>query len=434
MLVTAPTRGGKGLLATAQLLTWPGSVVVNDIKGDLFDLTAGYRRTLGKVIVIDPRGVGHRYDPLLERRGEDDLRSSATQLLTEPNEGEGAVFTKRAVRMLTQLFTAARIEAHAPLPYAAHLMNSGLVAAAARLDAVSEGAGLPAEKNLATRFLDAQFNEASFSDRFLQSAWSTLTAKLYPVTTETVIRSVAVSDFHPSELICGSEPVTVYLRWPELHLLSLTPLIRLVWSSLIDELTATYDSRKGRNCRPVLLLIDEAARTPVPALPEYSATVAGRGISLWIAIQSLSQLDAIYGNKRAEALRDNLDTQIYYRPASLGTAVHLEERLGQQAVWAASHTTHEDKLVSEGKSERTMPLLSAWEIQRLADEDIVGFHRDLPPFRATRMDWRRFPFLVERTEMPPPQLASLPELPPVCRRPSAQDSPFPECIDLDGRN
>src|SRR5687767_13892668 len=43
MLVAAPTRGGKGLLATAQLLSWRGSVVVNDIKGDLFSQTAGYR-------------------------------------------------------------------------------------------------------------------------------------------------------------------------------------------------------------------------------------------------------------------------------------------------------------------------------------------------------------------------------------------------------
>ena len=32
VLVVAPTRGGKGLLATSQLLTWPHSVVVNDIK------------------------------------------------------------------------------------------------------------------------------------------------------------------------------------------------------------------------------------------------------------------------------------------------------------------------------------------------------------------------------------------------------------------
>ena len=46
ILVVAPTRGGKGLLAVSQLLTWPHSVVVNDIKGDLYTQTAGYRSTL----------------------------------------------------------------------------------------------------------------------------------------------------------------------------------------------------------------------------------------------------------------------------------------------------------------------------------------------------------------------------------------------------
>ena len=81
-----------------------------------------------------------------------------------------------------------------------------------------------------------------------------------------------------------------------------------------------------------------------------------------------------------------------------------------------------------------MPLLSAWEIQRLADEDIVGFHRDLPPFRAARMDWRRFPLLVDRTEMPPPPLAPLPHLSALCRRPRTPGASFPECIDLDERN
>src|SRR5689334_19344948 len=52
MLVVAPTRGGKGLLATSQLLSWQHSVIVNDIKGELFAQTAGYRATLGKVFVI----------------------------------------------------------------------------------------------------------------------------------------------------------------------------------------------------------------------------------------------------------------------------------------------------------------------------------------------------------------------------------------------
>jgi type IV secretion system protein VirD4 len=435
MLVAAPTRGGKGLLATSQLLTWPGSVVVNDIKGELFEQTAGYRASLGKVFVIDPRGVGHRYDPLHARSTEDDLRSSASQLLHEPNEGEGAVFTKRATRMLTQLFRAARLEGVTPLPYVAHLVNSGVIEAAARLNAVSEGAGLAPEKNLATRFLDARFAEANFSDRFLQSAWSTLTSKIDPVITETVIRSVSASDFTASELMCGQRPVTVYLRWPELHLLALTPLIRLVWSSLIDELTATYDREPDRaKCRPLLMLLDEAARTPIPALPEYSATVAGRGITLWIAIQSLSQLDAIYGVKRAETLRDNIDSQIFYRPANLGTANHLEERLGQRPEWAQSQTTHEGKHTSEGQSERSIPLLSAWEIQRLADEDILGFHRDLPPFQAKRIDWRDFRHLRERTKMPPPLLKRLVELSPVLPIDAAGPAAFPECIDLDERN
>jgi type IV secretory pathway TraG/TraD family ATPase VirD4 len=35
--------------------------VVNDIKGELFAQTAGYRATLGQVFVFDPTGVGNRF-------------------------------------------------------------------------------------------------------------------------------------------------------------------------------------------------------------------------------------------------------------------------------------------------------------------------------------------------------------------------------------
>ena len=108
LLVVAPTRGGKGLLATAQLLTWRHSVVVNDIKGELFAQTAGYRSTLGPVFVLDPTGVGHAFDPLLGKHTEDELFSSATHLLFRPDEGDGAIFTQRAIVMLTQIFLAAR--------------------------------------------------------------------------------------------------------------------------------------------------------------------------------------------------------------------------------------------------------------------------------------------------------------------------------------
>src|SRR3954453_1789310 len=116
LLIVAPTRAGKGLLGTSQLLTWKHSVIVNDIKGELFAQTAGYRATLGKVFFIDPAGVGHRYDPLQGKHTEDALLSVATNLLFKPDEGEGEIFTRRATNMLTQLFLAARAEHQSPLP------------------------------------------------------------------------------------------------------------------------------------------------------------------------------------------------------------------------------------------------------------------------------------------------------------------------------
>jgi hypothetical protein len=46
----------------------------------------------------------------------------------------------------------------------------------------------------------------------------------------------------------------------------------------------------------------------------------------------------------------------------------------------------------------------------MRDEDIIGFHRRLPPFMGKRMDWRRFPALRQRHNLPPPTLQALPKL------------------------
>src|SRR5207248_3210115 len=138
----------------------------------------GYRSTLGEVYVIDPTGVGHCYDPLAEKKTEDELLSAASHLLYQADEGEGRIFTQRATVMLTQLFAAAKLEGHNPLPYARHMIRLGLQACAARLHAVSP--------ELATQLLDVSFKDANFSDRFLLSAWGTLTARMRPLLTETV--------------------------------------------------------------------------------------------------------------------------------------------------------------------------------------------------------------------------------------------------------
>ena len=186
--------------------------------------------------------------------------------------------------------------------------------------------------------------------------------------------------------------------------------MRLLWGSLIDELTTTFDAAQGKHCQPVLLLIDEAGRTAIPSLADHATTVVGRGISLWVAVQSLSQLDAVYGKAHAQILRDNMESQIYYRPSNQETADYLEHCLGRTSAYAQSQTTREGTATSQGLSEQGVPLLTAQEIKQLKDEDIIGFHRLLPPFRAKRMDWRHFPLLAKRHNMSPPKLSALPQL------------------------
>lgn len=401
MLIVAPTRGGKGLLATSQLFTWKHSVVVNDLKGDLFLQTAGYRATLGNVFVIDPTGVGHRYDPLKEKTTEDQLYSAATRLLFKPNERD-PIFTQRATAMLTQLFLAARRENIPPLPYVRLIIRVGLQAAAKRLHELSP--------ELATQFLDVEYKDANFTDRFLLSAWGTLTASMKPLLTETVVRCFHGSDFNASQLMESEKPITVYLRWPERDLLALSPLVRLVWGSIIDELITTYDRKEGRGCNPVLLLVDEAGRTAIPSLADHATTVVGRGISLWVAVQSLEQLKAEYGEARAQVITDNMETQLYYRPSGQKTADYLEHCLGRKSGYARSQTLKDGDETSQGRSEQGVPLMTAQAIKQMKDHEIIGFHRRLPPFQMRRVDWRSCPDFIQRRTIPAPQLAALPAI------------------------
>jgi type IV secretion system protein VirD4 len=399
LLLVAPTRSGKTLCATSQLLTWPHSVIINDLKGELFHQTAGYRSGFSDIFCLDPRGFGHAYDPLQGKTTEDELFAIATHLLYSPGDRD-PIFLQRAIRMLTQILLAARLEDKPPLPYVNYMIGSGLLAVAAKLDTLSP--------QLSTKFLDQEFTDADFSDRFLQSAWSTLTTKLYPILTETVIRSLAGSSFKAEDLMRAKRPITVYIRVPEIRLLALSPLIRLLFGSFLDDLTATYDKHQGQGCRPVLLLADEAGRTAIPSLSDHSTTVVGRHIYLWIAVQSLSQLENAYGKTRAHVLRDNMENQIYYRPNNPETADYIEHALSKKSGFAHSQTSHQTQTTSS-LSEQAIPLMSSWEIMRMSDEDIIGFHRSLPPFKARRMDWRRFPTLTQRLNLTTPPLNPLPK-------------------------
>ena len=89
VLCFAPTRSGKGVgLVVPTLLTWPGSAIVHDIKGENWDLTAGFRARHGRVLRFDPTSMtSAAYNPLLEvRRGEWEVRDvqNVADVLVDP--------------------------------------------------------------------------------------------------------------------------------------------------------------------------------------------------------------------------------------------------------------------------------------------------------------------------------------------------------------
>jgi type IV secretion system protein VirD4 len=404
VLVVGRPRSGKGLLATTQLLgAWEQrSVVITDLKGEAHAATAGYRTQLGKVLVLDPTGVGHRFDPLADRHTEDDLYRMAQDLLHVDGEGDGQAFTERAAAMLCAVFLAAKREAVPCLPYTRELIRLGLRGAGARLDRI--------DPLLCRLLLADAFEDADWESRFLTGSWQTLVSRVMPLLTENVVRTFGGSDFRPADLL-GPEPISVYLRLTERDMRGLKPLLRLVWESLLNDMVAHNDQHGGDGCRPVLLMLDEAARFAVPSLPAYAATVPGRGISLWVAVQSLSQLDGVYGRADALALRDSLESQVFYRPSELATAQWLEERLGEVSAYARSYSASSLGRHSESRAERPVPLLSAYEILQLPAEHVLVFHRDLPPAGLWRANWLEHPVLVGRQSLPTPLVQALPAAP-----------------------
>jgi len=402
MLVVAPTRGGKGLLATTQLFTWGGSVIVNDLKGDLFKYTAGYRATLGDVYVMNPiKGIGHRYDPLRGYTTEHELFLACHKLLYEKSEAD-PFWTDSAIQMLTQIFVAARLENQPLFPYTRHIVRLGLPDASHYLQTVSP--------EIATQFLGRSFHSVDFENaRQLHSTWLTLTSKLQYFLSEIVVKSLAVSDFNVSDLILGEKPVTIYLQWPERYLKAISPLIRLIVGSLIDELVACFDERDGKGCKPVLILADEATRTAIPSLAEHATTVVGRDISLWVAVQSLKALEVVYGADTAQVLRDNMESQIYYRPDDLLTAKYLENRTGTKSAYAHSQTMREGAETSNGLSEQGVPLMTAQQIMQMREHQVLLFHRNLPPLRIHRVSWIGNSTFEKYRKIPPPTLSAIPE-------------------------
>lgn len=110
IMAMAPTRSGKGInTVLPTLYTWKHSVIVNDIKGECWDLTSGFRRSvLGQKCVyfnpVDDSGEGISYNPLSlvgigQSREIEDIKTIATTLLDINDKADDSHWITGAIKL-----------------------------------------------------------------------------------------------------------------------------------------------------------------------------------------------------------------------------------------------------------------------------------------------------------------------------------------------
>lgn len=412
VFILGDTRSGKGLNVGTNMLRWPWPLVMNDIKKEGWRLAAGFRETElgGRSMMFDPRGNGAQFDPLDGLKTDSDFRSAAKILLYRPSEGENAIFTDRAITMLVQIFTAAWLEEYRLLPFTYLILNEGLPDVAGILQKISEKHGF--YPNLATKFLDMPYEKAvqdNFSGRFLNDCYSTMTTRINDILTKESVRCFMGSDFTPKDIITsGNHPISVFLCWPEKDLLALSPLIELMWDSLINGMISAYDDLQGVGCYETLLVLDEIFRTGMKKLPDYATTICGKGMSILLTGQSISQLFDAYGTFKAKILLGQMKSAVVHAPSPLDNdgAKFIEEALSYTSGFAHSKSEHGGDS-SQAESEQRVPLMSEDQIKLLKDDKVLCFRKGVRPTIAKRLDWRDFPELQRRAAITPPSVSPL---------------------------
>lgn len=311
LMTVAPTGAGKGVgLIIPALLTYPGSVIVTDIKGENYQVTARYRRALGQqVVVLDPFGLvttrdkADRLNPFdLFRLPGSDPESDAEMLAAQlsvghefssdrywEDTGRGLV-----AGLIADVATSSPLEKRNLCTLRDLLYNDDLdYTLAVALDTRKKTMS-PLARDEFIAYLAAP------SDKTRPCIRTTATTFVKCLGSSAVARCLERSTFELSDLL-QNKPMTIYLVLPPEKLLSHRSLLRLWVVTLM-----TVVMRRNRLPRQrTLFLLDEAAQLgSLDLLPQAVSLLRGYGLQVWTFWQDLSQLIKLYPNTW-EALVNN---------------------------------------------------------------------------------------------------------------------------------
>lgn len=393
VLCFAPTRSGKGVgLVIPTLLTWPGSAIVHDIKGENWDVTAGFRSTFSRTLRFDPTSLeSSAYNPLLEvRRGLNEVRDvqNIADILVDPegslekrNHWEKTSHALLVGAILHVLYAGADKSLAGVAAFLSNPDKTIENTLYAMMDTphLGEAGPHPVVASAARELLNKSDNERS---GVLSTAMSFLGLYRDPV----IARVTSNSDWRIADLISG-RPTSLYLVVPPSDISRTKPLIRLILNQIGRRLTEEFDPATKR--QRVLLMLDE-----FPALGRLDffesalAFMAGYGLKAFLIAQSLNQIERAYGQNNA--ILDNCHARVAFATNDERTAKRVSEALGTTTEQRSMKNYAGHRLspwlghLMISRSETARALLTPGEILQLPQTDEVVLLSGAPPIKAKK--------------------------------------------------
>jgi type IV secretion system protein VirD4 len=400
VLAFAPTRSGKGVgLVIPTLLTWPHSTVIHDIKGENWQLTAGFRSKFSHCLLFNPADPkSARYNPLLEvRKGEWEVRDvqNIADILVDP---EGALerrnhWEKTSHALLVGVIlhvlyaegekTLARVASFLSDPSRSIERTLRVMMSTNHMGTDKEPIVHPVVASVARELLNKSENERS---GVLSTAMSFLGLYRDPV----VARNTSTCDWRIADLMEAKKPLSLYLVIPPADLSRTKPLVRLILNQIGRRLTETLEGEKGIKRRKLLLMLDE-----FPALGRLDffetalAFMAGYGIRAYLIAQSLNQIVKAYGE--SNAILDNAHVRIAFAANDERTARRISDSLGTATELRAQRNYAGHRLapwlahVMVSRQETARALLTPGEVMQLPNDEALVLVSGLQPIKAKKL-------------------------------------------------
>ena len=415
VMAFAPTRSGKGVgLVVPTLLSWTGSAVIHDIKGENWELTSAWRSKFSHVLMFDPTNPSsQRYNPLLEvRLGDFEVRDvqNIADVLVDP---EGSLerrthWEKTGHALLVGVIlhvlyaerdkTLAGCAAFLSDPQRSFESTLSRMMSANHLGTEASPQTHPVVAQAARELLNKSENERS---GVLSTAMSFLGLYRDPV----VSAATATSDWRIADLIDGQNPCSLYLIVPPSDISRTKPLVRLVLNQIGRRLTEQLptDSHKRHD---VLMMLDE-----FPALGRLDffesalAFMAGYGIRAYLIAQSLNQIEKAYGPNNS--ILDNCHVRIAFASNDERTAKRISDALGTTTEQRSQRNYAGHRLapwlshVMVSSQETQRALLTPGEVMQLPAKEAVVMVSGTRPIKATKLRYFEDRNFTERLCDPP---------------------------------